>query len=499
VQNGRGLGTAAPAPPDVIESAPHAPVSIGVRQRRRSRLAVAATVIALLTSGSAVAYTGHHGEAGVRTGGPRLAGSGEPADARPSTVEQRPSRDVAVQAMLDRRASALERRDRQAFLAEVDPAATGFRQRQARVFDAMRDVPFDVWAYELAGVSPFRLSPARQQRLGPEAFTGKVVASYRFEGYDHAPAKFDLYYTFTLCDGRWLIGGDTDGDAAGYRTQRQLWDLGPVNVVRGKRSIVLGLAGESVLERHAREADDAVPRVTRVWGRDWEQKVVVIAPDTQAQLGTLLGGTAWQYAQLAAVTRAEAVQAPDGNEITRRPPVGPAPSGRRGQITRIREAGTADRIVINPAIWLKLSSTGRRIVMTHEVTHVATRTANSASTPTWLSEGFADYVGYLGTGVPVDVAARELLRDIRVGGLPPALPDNQDFAPDNDDLAAAYEKAWLACRLIANEYREERLVAFYRQAGAGDDGSLVAAFTEALGTTAATFTASWHEYLAKLS
>ena len=141
---------------------------------------------------------------------------------------------------------------------------------------------------------------------------------------------------------------------------------------------------------------------------------------------------------------------------------------------------------------------GRRIVMTHEITHVATRTATNAWTPTWLSEGFADYVGYLGTDVAADVAARELLGDVRLDGAPKALPRDGDF----DDLAATYEKAWLACRLIANQQGQSKLVAFYREVGTFGGtrtANLGAAFDGVLSTTVKRFTAAWRDDLTDLA
>ena len=59
--------------------------------------------------------------------------------------------------------------------------------------------------------------------------------------------------------------------------------------------------------------------------------------------------------------------------------------------------------------------------MSHEATHVATG-ASFATVPTWLLEGFADYVALDDAGVPVDVAAAQALERIREDGLPDRLP-----------------------------------------------------------------------------
>jgi hypothetical protein len=124
-----------------------------------------------------------------------------------------------------------------------------------------------------------------------------------------------------------------------------------------------------------------------------------------------------------------------------------------------------DRVGINPDNWPKLSSLGRRIVLTHELTHVATRSVTGGAMPTWLAEGFADYVGYLDTGIPTSFAAQELAAKVRAGHVPRRLPTDDEFDGANKHLSEAYEGAWLACRLIAERYGQRALVRFYRAVG----------------------------------
>ena len=128
-------------------------------------------------------------------------------------------------------------------------------------------------------------------------------------------------------------------------------------------------------------------------------------------------------------------------------------------------------VVLNAPVFSRLSEPGRRVVLTHEVTHVLTRTATAPDTPAWLSEGFADYVAYRDAGVPVHQAARGLLDRVRRGEVPSSLPSAGDFSdraelddsrPSGDE---AYQAAWLACRTVADRYGEARLVALYRAYG----------------------------------
>ncbi|NGO15529.1 hypothetical protein G5C60_50150, partial [Streptomyces sp. HC44] len=159
----------------------------------------------------------------------------------------------------------------------------------------------------------------------------------------------------------------------------------------------------------------------------------------------------------------------------------------------------ADRIVVNPDAYGVLSDFGRQVVLTHETTHVATRARTTAATPLWLSEGYADWVGYRGTGrTPAEVAP-ELRRAVREGHLPAALPDDADFGFDGDaaGLARAYEGGWMACRLITDRWGEVRLGEFYQAVGAHRTraGAVEAAMRDVLDMTPEKFTEQWRAYL----
>ena len=104
-----------------------------------------------------------------------------------------------------------------------------------------------------------------------------------------------------------------------------------------------------------------------------------------------------------------------------------------------------------------------------------------ATMPTWLLEGFADFVALDHAGVPVDLAAGQILPRIRKNGLPDGLPTSQDLDPTANGLGATYEEAWLACRFLAQEYGERALVRFYRTVN--DGASTQQAFRTVLHTS----------------
>jgi hypothetical protein len=102
-----------------------------------------------------------------------------------------------------------------------------------------------------------------------------------------------------------------------------------------------------------------------------------------------------------------------------------------------------------------------------------------------------------GAGVPVGLAARQILARIRKEGLPRGLPTTADLDPTANGLGATYEEAWLACRFLAQEYGADGLVRFYRKVAAGS--STQEAFRSELGTTQRMFVAQWRADLARLA
>ncbi|HET6859793.1 MAG TPA: hypothetical protein VFH94_22215 [Streptomyces sp.] len=383
------------------------------------------------------------------------ASPGGPADAEAQDIQE----------VLDRRAAAVVDRDEAAYLAPIDPRADGLRAAERREFANLAQVPLRSWTYRLAGLD----------RTGAGRATARVELSYRLDGYDSAPVRAAEKLDLTRRDGRWYVAAESRGDADGQGdgAARQLWEQGRVTAVHGARSLVLGV-GQS--ERRLREiadaADRAVPAVDRAWPDRWARRLVVLVPSSVNGMASLLGSPVAGYRGIAAVTTGEA-----GGSA----------------------AAPADRVIVNPDAYAVLGGFGQQLVLTHESAHVATRAHTSAATPMWLSEGFADWVAYRGTGRTAEEAAPGLARAVRGREMPAALPTDEEFGfgGDSDALARAYEGGWLACRLIAEEWGEQRLTAFYRAVGGHErrEGSVEKAMQEELGTTPGEFTVRWREYL----
>jgi hypothetical protein len=449
-------------------------------RRNPPRWAVALLAVALVgelaVAGSAAVVHGlrdHQAASQARSAEPRPLSSGLSSGSESRlTPRERSTWGKAIKAVLDARAHAVLAHDRTGFLAGLDPQSTDFRNQQATVFDNLAAVPFASWSYELDPQHETAMPVQQLARYaGSATWMPDVELDYALTGFDTAPTPVREYFTFVHRDQHWYLASDTDADALKLHTGRLPWDSGPVTVKHGSHSLVLGHPQSgSLMTKLVTLADDAVPAVTKVWGTDWSQKVVVVVPATADELGRILDDTT-DMSQIAAVTTAELP--------SDAPPVGA-------------------RVIVNPATFDHLPQLGKRVVIRHEITHVASRALTTKGTPTWLAEGFADYVGYLDSGVSVRSAARELGNDLRGGAPVGDLPTNDDFGATNGKLAQAYEKAWMACRFIVDKAGQAGLVRFYRTVGTASgepDAAVSAGLRTVLNMTTEQFTADWRNYV----
>jgi len=444
---------------------------------RRGRAGVVAVALA-----TALVASGCQGTAAPRTPVPP-AGSATTATAE----VQDPEREGALQRLLDVRAGAVLAGDVDGVLATTDPAATDFRARQTLTARGLERVPLETWSYEVVGEGP-DLGDGRRAELGQDAWVADVVLSYRVAGVDPVEQRRPQSLTVVRRDGRWLLADDADGPG-----RPDLWDLGLVDVVEGRRTLVVGTAERAVLEHQAELGDAAAERVDAVWGTGWPRRTVVLVPADQSQLARVLGRDDEDgLAQVAALTT--------GADRS---------SGSPGA------AGAVDRVLVNPAGLAVLSDVGRGVVLTHETTHVAVRAGAAADPPLWLSEGFADLVAYSGEAdLPPRVVAQDLLAAVRDGRGPSALPDEADFDATRGDIAPAYSGAWLAARTVEQRYGRPALLQLVRATTGrasvdGPDGQgrepgadpvpLAAAVPQVLGVDLAVLQSQWLEDLSSLA
>ncbi|MFD7158518.1 hypothetical protein ACFV9C_28240 [Kribbella sp. NPDC059898] len=404
--------------------------------------------------------------------GTNTRGSHQPVTT-PSTDQAQAGvqRAVAGQAVLQKMADAVTNDNRGEFLNAVDPQSTAFQANARMMFGNLSTLPISGFQLRYVSDDSTGLTPDRKLELGgTQAWLAQVEVSWQLSGFDLTPARETLPVTFVTRDGTTYAASFSERFAAGQR--RPIWALGPLELSKGKRSLVIGLGSEADTKSYVSVADKAVESVSKVWGKKWRQKVIVYLPAKQAQMEGILGAQPNTYTQIAAVTMAELDQ-----------PAANAPV----------------RIVANPKLFEELGKQGRRIVLTHETTHVASN-ATASPVPLWLAEGFADYVAFTAVPVQDDSAAKELFKAVRAGKVPATLPTPEAFAASAADLPQAYESAWLACRLIAEHEGQDKLVALYHAVDrSGSATGLADAFKSVLGMTEAEFVVQWQKYLKRLA
>ncbi|MFA1547456.1 hypothetical protein [Actinomadura chokoriensis] len=405
--------------------------------------------LALGAAGAAALLAGGAGLLGARSGGgtshTRVSQDGASEASGPFSPD-------AAAVVLANRTRAVRDGDRIAFLATIGKAPRAFQDAQSRMYDNLRKLPLEGWQERLSGT----------QAVHEESAVVRVEVRYKLRGFDRGYVTRTRYLTLARASGTWTIVGD--GTSQGLGDDADIWDGGPLTVVKRRAGLVIG--DTTGLEGIAERLDAAVPVVTGVVGRGWAQKAVALVP-ADARLASALAGPGQSLDEIAALAA-----------------VAPSAGGGRGE----------DRVIVSPAAFGRLNDLGRDVVLTHELTHVATGGARDRRTPLWLIEGFADYVGYRRVRIGARSAAGELRREVAAGRIPAALPAAGDFAGGSPRLSHAYQEAWLACRMVADRYGEATLVRLYRAAGRVPEAT---ALRDVLGLTRDRFTAQWRDYVKK--
>ncbi|MFD9702263.1 hypothetical protein [Lentzea sp. NPDC059081] len=130
--------------------------------------------------------------------------------------------------------------------------------------------------------------------------------------------------------------------------------------------------------------------------------------------------------------------------------VGPAFADMAG--IAIRD-GAGQWVVLNRTRATALTDLELRVLLRHEITHVATRDLTSDAAPLWLVEGFADWVAFHGLGLSLRQAAPALTSNVT------ALPT--DFGGPGRDLA--YQQAYSIMVYLESTLGERGVVDFFLQ------------------------------------
>jgi hypothetical protein len=307
----------------------------------------------------------------------------------------------------------------------------------------------------------FRYITETGRTSGADAWDGLVAVTWRVEGFDEASARAEVPVSFA--DGGSRIAGIGADDA-----KLPLWLSGPLVVRRVPGAVVAAAEPAREIDRYTRLARRAVAATRPLLGG--RAGIVVEVPADAMAVDRTLGVQPGQYSAIAAVT------APvDGSQ---------AP-------------GSPVHVFVNRTVFDALDPTAAQVVMTHEAVHAVTGAALVQGAPLWLVEGFADYVALRDVDLPVSRTAAQVIKQVKRGGVPAALPADTDFDPTATHLGAVYEAAWQVCVAIVEHGGEGALVALYRKVLGGTD--VATALRAGAGWTVADLTAAWRARLAQLA
>ena len=198
--------------------------------------------------------------------------------------------------------------------------------------------------------------------------------------------------------------------------------------------------------------------VERFWGTGWTREITVVATGTPAQFVTEAQlDPRGQWADIAAVAIADRV------DLDTRTAAG-------------------QRIVLAPGA-AEMSDAALRIVLTHELFHLAARTGTALDAPRWLTEGVADFVARPPEPVP------------RAAGADTALPTDADLEQSGPQRSAGYDRAWWFARFVADTYGADGLRRLYTAACGPGHGDVDTAVREALGVDSVELRNRWAVWL----
>ncbi|HMM95879.1 hypothetical protein [Phycicoccus sp.] len=414
----------------------------------------ARTVAALLL----VALAGCSGAGGRSPAVPPSAPSG----ALSASAAGRSASDVAsvLQDLLARRDAAVLTGDTAAFRATL--ADAGSREGRAQLG-------------QLATARALRVQRLAHDVVAPvdDPSAVDVTVRYRLGGLDRADRTATVRYAVAEVDGRWRVRSATPADGRAAPP----WVVLPgATVRRTAHAVVVGVGAAGELAAASATVDRALPGLRRTWDGTPAQ-VLVLLPGTAAQAAALLGHAGTTVGEVAGTT--------DG------------PVGADGR-------ATGDRVVLDPVAHRRLTPSGRDVVLTHELTHVAVRATLAGTTPTWLAEGYADHLGYARADVAVSALLAPLTAAVRAGTAPTAVPTAADLDPAQGDIEVGYLAAWQAVELVAERDGEGAVVRLVRACTVpGDEDAAEracdAAMPAVLGTDRAGFTRAWRQRLAALA
>ena len=478
---GGSVGAHGAAPYDGTVPSPLTP------SRRRARRGWGVTLVLLALAG-ATGVSGCTGVADPPASSPLTSGSTSTAAAAATSS---PEVSAAIADVLRRRAGAVIAGDQSAYAATVADRTAASGRRQLDSYAAARALRVSRLqvgepVVDLVATEPGTHAAPTPQRTAvttiepsasptsPLRATAQVDVRYRVDDLDRGDRVARLEYDLVRSGAGWQVEAERPVGAGATAP----WVAMPaLKVRRGDHAVVAGTVPTARLAEHAAVVDRAVPPLREQWPGT-PAHVLVLAPSTASEADALLGRPAGSGAAPVAAT----TEGPTGSAGT----------------------ATGDRVVLDPTAFGHLTPSGREVVLTHELAHVAVRSTVPGRPAGWLAEGYADHVGYARADVPNRRLVAPLVSAVRAGNGPRELPSAADLQPASGDIEVPYLAGWQAVELVAAEHGEaalRRLVTAGSSTGsdAAAETATDDALASVLGTTRAELTDRWLTRLGHLA
>ncbi|MQW76284.1 hypothetical protein GHK92_10385 [Nocardioides sp. dk4132] len=336
--------------------------------------------------------------------------------------------------VLERRAGAVRRGDRAAFLRQLAPRPE-LREQQLTHFENLRQLPLADYRYTFD-----RADLVRED----DAYWLTVSLHLQLDGYDAVPVVTRNRFRFSPARRAGAFRLDSLSDPAWEKragVRPEPWDTGPV-VVRTGHGVLGIFDADSVAAAPALidSVEDGIADVSASVPYGWSRSVVVYALSDDEFLRALpppAGGALSDLDGLAFPVAA----APDDPTL----------------------AGT--RFVLHPRM-LDAAGAERDRLVRHEITHVAVGERDDRA-PVWLSEGIAEYVSVQ----PMAPEERRLVTSA-VGAAATGfrgLPRDEDF--NGPGSSVNYAVSWWAVESLVRRFGPDAPFALLDAAAAGDAGT----------------------------
>jgi hypothetical protein len=377
-------------------------------------------------------------------------------------------RDQALVDLLTRHTAAVKAKDQNAFLADIDKSDATLLGRQQTVFQNLMKLPLADFAFRLSPGDDYdgQVPADLRTRYGSSVRAPGVTITYQIADVDSGPVAVPWVPVVATVNAHWLIVGELASDKAlPAGVGGQAWDGGAITVAHSARVVgVFSNTGRDNPQKLLTLAEKALDRVAVVRPGGWAGKIFVIAVRDKKVFDAYFGDNPERVKQVAAIA------VPHYSEV-------------HDWVNSPKYAAT--RILFNPD---ELSEDQGQLGddLTHEFTHAAMAPVTSGWTPTWLVEGFAEYVSYNKQQISAELL-KKALKDAKTVDLEPG----DEFYDD----PLNYLTGWLACRMISEKFGQAKLIELYE--GFQTTGNEDNVIDKILGIPRTELIRQWQAYVAK--